>query len=399
MVFANLITALAGYENNVVILIDEYDRVISDNLYNPELSNLQQVLSSFYSTIKACFSKLRFVFLTGVTKYAKLSVFSGMNNLRDISMSDDYAAMFGYTQEELEQNFAPYIKRGMENSGMYRDAYLAKVKDMYDGYKFSPYGETVYNPVSVGSFFDDGGRTFRGYWADTGNTTLLMDVARKVNFNLASDLEGPVSDSFSFDITRLVRSDVSSSELKWLLYQTGYLTISRIRPSGSVVLYYLAFPNMEVAQAFSSNLLTMYAGDKTDGGSLLAQMMDGLERHDLPLFMDNLKGAYASLSYPTKPWEFTFSMVLGTVLYFCDPSRVASEFQTSEGRADMVFRLEKQIYLFELKVDQSADVALQQIKDKHYADRFKAEGKPIHLVGISFSSETRNISGWKEEEG
>ena len=395
--FKNLLDAFQNRGEKVVILIDEYDKVVSDNLYNPELSDLQDVLSSFYSVIKAYDSIIRFAFLTGVTKYAKLSVFSGMNNLRDISLDDSYASMFGYTQEELEQNFAPYIEKGLKNSGMDRNVYLSKLKRMYDGYRFSSGGESVYNPVSVGSFFSAGGTNFAPYWAETGNTKLLLDVARKVDFNLATDLEEPVSTSSSFDITRLTQSDVSSDDLKWLLYQSGYLTIGRIQVIDDNLFYYLTFPNKEVAQAFCSSLLSAYTKGKMTGTYLPSLMMEALEKDDLAFFMDKLKSVYASLSYPTKPTEFVFSMALGVFLFFCNPSAITNEEHTSIGRIDMVFRLEKAIYIFEYKVDQEPEVALKQIKDKHYADRFKAEGKAIHLVGISFSSKTRNISGWKEE--
>ena len=400
--FKNLLEAFQDRGEKVVILIDEYDKVVSDNLNNPELQNLQQVLSSFYSVIKAYDSIIRFAFLTGVTKYAKLSVFSGMNNLRDISMDPDYATMFGYTEAELEQNFVSYIDSGCKAAGMARDEYLAKLKDMYDGYTFSPNGQAVYNPVSVGSFFDEGGRTFIGYWTETGGTKLLMDVASEVDFNLASDLDEAVSESdmSSFDITRLAGSDVSALERKWLLYQTGYLTIDRVEDG---ILgerrFFLRFPNREVEVAFSNRLLSAYSAGRNGSRNvtLLERMFRDLEKDDTASFMETLASLLAGLPYGTKPVEQHFQAMVALICRLYKSSAVECEPHTSRGRIDMMLRLRHAVYLFEFKVDQSPDVALKQIHDKHYADRYKIEHLPIHLVGISFSSKTRNISDWKEE--
>ena len=174
-VFSDLIDGLSCL-GKVVVLIDEYDKVLSDNVFSPEVEKLRQVLGNFYQVVKTKGALLRFVFITGVTKYARLSVFSKMNNLKDLSMSPVYGTMLGYTQKELEENFAGSIEQGVKDTGMGREAYLAKVREMYDGYRFAPGCETVYNPVSVGSFFDGsdgGGVRFNDYWIDTGGSVRL----------------------------------------------------------------------------------------------------------------------------------------------------------------------------------------------------------------------------------
>ena len=176
VLFANLLEALSSQKGKVVVLVDEYDKVLSDNVFSDHVEELRTVLGNFYQVIKTKGALLRFVFITGVTKYARLSVFSKMNNLKDLSMSPVYGTMLGYTQKELEENFAGYIGQGVKDTGMGREAYLAKVREMYDGYRFAPGCETVYNPVSVGSFFDGsdgGGVRFNDYWIDTGGSVRL----------------------------------------------------------------------------------------------------------------------------------------------------------------------------------------------------------------------------------
>ena len=173
--FAKLILLLSK-KDKAVVLVDEYDKVLSDNVFSDHVEELRTVLGNFYQVVKTKGALLRFVFITGVTKYARLSVFSKMNNLKDLSMSPVYATMLGYTQKELEENFAGYIGQGVKDTGMGREAYLAKVREMYDGYRFAPGCETVYNPVSVGSFFDGsdgGGVRFNDYWIDTGGSVRL----------------------------------------------------------------------------------------------------------------------------------------------------------------------------------------------------------------------------------
>ena len=201
---ATLLAELAKIEK-VVILVDEYDKVLSSNIFSSHAEEIRDVLRGFFETIKGCYSYIHFCLITGVTKYSKLSVFSSMNNLLDISMNDEYDALFGYTEDELESYFSPHIAIGAQALGISKESYIEHLKKKYDGYKFTLNGERVYNPVSIGSFFYNGGKTFSNYWIETGSTKLLLDLSRKVNFNVDTTLSEPldIADLSSFDILHL----------------------------------------------------------------------------------------------------------------------------------------------------------------------------------------------------
>lgn len=396
--FSRLIKKL-GESSPVVVLVDEYDKVVNDNADKDveTVTELRETLRAFYAPIKTLNRYIRFAFITGVTKYTKMGIFSELNNLTDISMDEDYATMFGYTQEELEKNFSDYIELGMRKTGLDREAYLGKMREMYDGYRFEEDAPKVYNPVSVGLFFSNGGKKFEPYWFETGgNTKLVMDVAKEVDFNIAVDPEKPVSalSLTRFDIAALKGPTVRPDDLKWLLYQTGYLTIKSYNPL--LKTYTLEFPNQEVAGSFSAQLLGSYAPKMPD--TMLSDLVGSLVEGRLEKFFTLLEGVYASIDYPSKdPGEYDFAIVLKTLAYVYDPVVAMGEVHTSQGRADMVVRLEGVIYLFEFKVDKSAEEALRQIEEKQYWQRFVPEEKPIHLVGVSFSKEKRNIVDWKEK--
>ena len=396
--FSRLIKKL-GESSPVVVLVDEYDKVVNDNADKDveTVTELRETLRAFYAPIKTLNLYIRFAFITGVTKYTKMGIFSELNNLTDISMSASYATMFGYTQEELEKNFSDYIELGMRKTGLDREAYLGKMREMYDGYRFEEDAPKVYNPVSVGLFFSNGGKKFEPYWFETGgNTKLVMDVAKDVDFNIAVDPEKPVSalSLTRFDIAALKGPTVRLDDLKWLLYQTGYLTIKSYNPL--LKTYTLEFPNQEVAGSFSAQLLGSYAPKMPD--TMLSDLVGSLVEGRLEKFFTLLEGVYASIDYPSKdPGEYDFAIVLKTLAYVYDPVVAMGEVHTSQGRADMVVRLEGVIYLFEFKVDKSAEEALRQIEEKQYWQRFVPEEKPIHLVGVSFSKEKRNIVDWKEK--
>lgn len=259
-----LISTAANREGmKAVVLVDEYDKPLSDNIRNSNVEEIREVVREFFEVIKAACNDLRFVFITGVTRYAKVSIFSSMNNLNDISMDRRYAAMFGYAQSELETEFDEHIRLGVAATGMTRSAYMGKLKGMYDGYRFSDAPETVYNPVSVGSFFSKGGSDFVTYWTDTGgNAQLIVDMARHVNFDISKDLAEPVTRQIvsGYDIIDMTRDGADVRLLKSLLYQSGYLTISKVMPGGHS--YVLDFPNAEVREGFAARLLAVYAGDE-----------------------------------------------------------------------------------------------------------------------------------------
>ena len=393
--FTKLIQLLSR-EEKVVVLVDEYDKVVSDNALGENVGELRDTLRGFYQVLKAKGELLRFVFMTGVTKYAKMGVFSGLNNLNDLSLVPAYATMLGYTQKELEENFAGYIGQGIQDTGMGREAYLAKVREMYDGYRFAPGCETVYNPVSVGLFFTNGrGQDFEDYWIDTGSSKLVMDMAQSVDLDVTEDLGmGMDADALSeFDVAELkdMRGDIN--KVQAFLLQTGYLTIE----SGNESMLMLRFPNAEVRNAYSKSLLRRLYGPTSQ--NVIMAMEGRLKEGDTASFMEMLAAFFAKIPYKESRKESDFAQVVDALVAAMGVDvRMASEDRTSAGRIDLTVETGRHGYVMEFKVDKSAETALRQIKEKRYADKFRLEkGKTIHLVGIAFSSTGHTVQEWKEE--
>jgi len=390
-------------KGNVVILIDEYDKVLSSNIYNPKVEEIRDVLKGFFEIIKACYKNLRFVFITGVTKYAKLSVFSSMNNLNEIGFDEPYSNMFGFTQDEIETYFSEYIEEGYKALGCSREKYLEELKNKYDGYRFSPLAkETVYNPVSICSFFAKGGVLFNNYWSETGSMKLLMDIAKKVNFNVVSSLEKPIvaSNISSFDILEMTTGDVTLLKYESLLLQSGYLTIRRSSPNGKEL--YLGFPNEEVEESYASNLLEVYGGKGTEDSFNSEDLKEQFEEGNTQGIIDNLYSVYAAIPYREgqKQVEADYQGMFYAMMIVMH-AEVYLEILTNKGRIDAVVKTPKHVYVIEFKKDESAKKALEQKKDKGYYERYKAwsndAARKVHLLGINFSTEKRNISDWKEE--
>ena len=253
----------------VVVLIDEYDRPILEHIENSrEAEIFRDTLETFYQIIKGSESLLRFVFIAGVTKFAKVSVFSKLNNLTDISKVAKYACMFGYTQEELEGNFNEYIKKALAkgipdhpeiNS---RTLLLEEIKHWYDGFRFVPGEATVYNPVSIGKFFWND-QEFANYWFETGTPTFLMKLLKQKGLTLVDAARATMSEASlsTFDVNELSTNDVQDERLIQILFQTGYLTIEKLKRVRPERVYQLRFPNYEVSYSFEKNLLNVYAGD------------------------------------------------------------------------------------------------------------------------------------------
>ncbi len=370
--------------------------MLSDNVFSDHVEELRTVLGNFYQVVKTKGALLRFVFITGVTKYARLSVFSKMNNLNDISLDPGYGTMLGYTQKELEENFAGYIEQGVKDTGMGREAYLAKVREMYDGYRFAPGCETVYNPVSVGLFFTNGrGQDFEDYWIETGSSKLVMDMAQSVDLDATEDLGmGMDADALSeFDVAELkdMRGDIN--KVQAFLLQTGYLTIE----SGNESMLMLRFPNAEVRNAYSKSLLRRLYGPTSQ--NVIMAMENKLKEGETASFMEMLAAFFAKIPYKESRKESDFAQIVDALVAAMSVDvRMASEDQTSAGRIDLTVETDRHVYVMEFKADKSAETALRQIKEKRYADKFRLEkGKTIHLLGIAFSSTGHTVQDWKEE--
>lgn len=371
----------------VVILVDEYDKPILDTLQTPELARKNRdILRGFYGAIKDYDAHICFSFLTGVSKFSKVSIFSGLNNLYDLTLVPAYSTLCGYTDHDIDTVFAaelPGLDRG-------------KVREWYNGYHWR--GEGVYNPFDILQLFKN--REYRAYWFETGTPTFLLEelLKRQVNSLQLGNMLSSSSMLSSFDV-----DDMTTEAL---LFQTGYLTIHNERQAGGQVFYTLGYPNLEVYQSLNESLL----GALTQNRS--AQAQQTLRLHDLLLAndFDGLKTLFHSFfasiphAWYTRNDIQNYEGYYASVFYSYFASLgldVTVEDMTNLGRLDMTLRFNAQIYIFEFKVveDVPEGKALQQIKDKAYADKYRAAGQPIHLVGVEFSRETRNILGFEVERG
>ena len=386
------------------ILVDEFDAPVIDSLNDREkLERIRGEFASFYSVIKNTGSKVRFLFITGVTKLSNMSVFSKMNNLTDISMSAEFATAFGYTERELEDNFDFYITEYLSSEKCpYKDRneFISNMRAYYDGYRFSiDNEESVYNPVSVGMFFNNGCR-FGNYWENTGVSTLAVELAKRYDLmDLVGESQDVGMSAFtSFDISLLAESTLKISSVYALLYYTGYLTISYGDAKGLT----LKFPNNEISSSFTTSLISRYMGVNVDFESMLYRVGRLLENGDTAGFLTILKKYYEAFPYDLlyKDKEKTYQLLFHA-FFVASGSDIISEDHSLRGRADNTIRTKHHIYICELKVDRSAGEALSQIFERKYYAKYISEaeerGMKIHLLGISFSSEVRNIVEYKEE--
>ena len=402
-VFSELIKKLYAKHGKVVILVDEYEKVITDNIYNENIEEMRDVLSSFYQVLKDMDEYIHFVFITGVTKYTKLSLFSKMNNLMDISMEYEYAEMFGYTQEELEHYFAEHIDEKLATGAMDKKSFLEKLKVYYDGYRFNPYAQSVYNPVSIGQYFQTIEMTFKNYWIDTGGMmTMFFDVAERCDFDIAEDLMSPVlAESFSrFDILAINKKKVSKSFLKCFMFQAGYLTIKDFNPD--INAYYFDFPNKEVRKSFTDGLLCSYFQDEDLYTIDRVSFADAILKGDTDRLFVAIKAMFAGIpslvySKAEKTNEYYYQSLV-YMMFSAIGMTVNLEEITSGGRIDAVAENKDTVFIIEFKLNKSARDALSQIRTNHYADKFLSKGKKIKLIGINFSSKDRNIDDYLVEE-
>ena len=381
--FRALINQLAEQEQ-VVILVDEYDKPILNNLGKPHAQKILDKLKTFYSVIKAFESKERFVFVTGVSKFCHVSLFSDLNNLTDITMNRDYATMFGYTQEEFETYFADRIDFACKQLNMPREELLPEIKAWYDGYRFEEESETVYNPVSLAQFFVNSCK-FNNYWFSTGTPSFLVELTKKADFNFEKTLSEPVM-GLAFNAFEIDKIDPLA-----LLLQTGYLTIKSSFVDLGETLYYLDFPNREVKSAFETYLISDYASipQETVGANVF--------KRDINLFMELLKTFFAAVQYDVATdTEGRFQLLFYSVFLLIGV-RVEAESRTNNGRIDAVICDGDHVYIFEFKINQTAGIALDQIREKEYFRKYQHSGRKIILVGANFDTVSRQITDWKSE--
>ena len=372
-----------------VVLIDEYDDPVAKALANPrEAEAIRDELARFYGKIKGKTDMIRFLMITGVSKFTKMSVFSALSNLSDISPLPEYAEMLGYTEEELDEYFGEHMAAHAKVMGLSDEQYRAELKRWYNGYRFSAKkAVTVYNPVSTGLTFANPDDEFHGTWTATGRPSMLMNFIKREGL-LAIDYEnGVTARENDFDVT-----DIRNLRAVAMLYQTGYLTIKGYEGGR----YLLGIPDEEVRR----DLLLLVAAqsaekDETWVGRTVDSLLDG----DFEGFFDGLKCLFAHLPYGEREGrahEMNFERNLKILFWAFGYETVCEDRQTG-GRADLVAKCPEGIFVFELKRDGTADEALAQIREKGYAQPYLADGRPVHLIGLAFDSKTRQLIDAKEE--
>jgi len=379
--FAALIkNAATKYNKPVVILIDEYDKPILDNITDaPMRSYARDVLKGLYEHIKYNDEYIQFVFLTGVTKFAKVSVFSGLNNLSDISLAPQYGNICGYTQADIDTHFQPYLE-GID---------LDDIKRWYDGYNFLK--DNVYNPFDILKFCTEG-KLFRNYWFESGTPTFLIRLMQEKNF-FPPDLQ-----NIKVGEEILHSFDIDNIELPVLLYQAGYLTIKQAVMLRGGLYYQLRVPNFEVQKSLNEELLNRVSPSVIEKVKMQDNLYSALEQADLETFKNHLIRVFAHIPYHNyssnyiAQYEGFYASVIYTYLYSLNMPFVAEDC-TNQGRIDMSIVVENNVYIIEFKMGTGDGIA--QIMEKKYYEKYQNQGKNIYLVGINFDSEARNISGFK----
>ncbi|AIN94107.1 ATPase AAA [Treponema putidum] len=383
----------------VTVLIDEYDKPLLYSMDNEALNEeYRAALKSFYSVLKTADQYIRLAFLTGVTKFSKVSIFSDLNNLNDISLLPQFSGICGISQKELLRTFEPEIRALADANGLSYDECIKTLKQKYDGYCFSPDTERMYNPFSLLNVFF--GQQFEYYWFATGTPTFLVNALKKEDFHIPN-LDGNV------EMTSAGLSDYragAGSEIP-ILFQAGYLTIKGY--DKLLQLYRLGFPNDEVRYGFLYNLFPSYCNVVyADGPFCIAQFYRDIIAGRIEEFMQRLKSIMAALPYDNIKKDSGESIVLREhnfqicvyLVFALLGQFIELETPVSNGRTDAVIKTESTIYIFEFKLKESAEAALEQIKEKNYAEKYRAENKKIMLIGVSFDPEEKTVGEWIIEE-
>ena len=390
--FRRAIRALAENTGKpVVILIDEYDAPVGHALADiPLATAIRAELSNFYIQIKENVGDIRFMMMTGVTRFTQLSVFSALNNLTDLTMDDQCATLLGYTDEELEANFSKTLHRHAEVMGLSYEDYREKLRWWFNGYRFARWNTTkVYNPYAIGQTLRACSPEFTGTWSRSGQTSTVINYFTN-NQLVERDYEN-VEDVSEEDLDVCGLEDIRPIAM---LYQGGYLTIKDYRRSR----FTLGIPDEEVRRAFNTQLVRKFAQKKdNDYRNLLC---DSLAEGDVATFLGRLSDLYAHLAYGPQEdsvHEFSYQRILHVLLTSDGSFRVTAEDRQSHGRADLVAETPERVFVFELKVDGTPQEALDQIKEKGYVEPYRHSGKEVHLIGLSFDGETRRLTGTTAE--
>lgn len=389
--FKGIIERMAKkHGRRVVVLVDEYDKPLLQNFDNAELQEkLRSMLKAFYSVLKTQDRYVRFGFFTGVTKFGKISVFSDLNYLTDLSMDYRYDTICGITRQEMTDNFSEDIKALGDRYGISFDEACSRLKKRYDGYHFVENGEGVYNPFSLLSTLAK--LRFGSYWFETGTPTFLVDLLKRDNFCLPNLTAQEVSGDFLNSIDSVERSPVP------IIYQSGYLTIQTYDERFDT--YTLGFPNDEVEEGFVNFLLPFYANvDENRSPNFIGNFVRELELGHAADFMRRMESLFADTDYRVVGnaelyFQNAFYLVAKMLGFYVDVERTVSD-----GRIDMVAKTKDFIYIFEFKCDQSAEAAIMQIDERGYAKPYASDHRRLVKIGVNFSREKRCIDDWKISE-
>lgn len=374
------------YNQRVVVLIDEYDKAILDNLDQMEVAQeAREIIKGFYTVLKGSDEYLKFVFLTGVSKFSRASIFSGLNMLEDISLSPKFGNICGYTQNDIETSFAPYLV----------DQDMHKIQKWYNGYNFLK--DPLYNPFDLLKFIKND-FVFDNYWFATGTPTYLIKLIEKNNYflpNLLNIVVGKqILDSF----------DIDNINLEVILYQSGYLTIDKqIEKRRGGFEYKLKIPNEEVKTSLGDILIDFMTNQKIQKLPLQDKIYEALEDKDIEAFKQSLISVFASIPYNnyTKNDISNYEGFYASVVYVYLQSLgldIIGEDVTSKGRIDLTVKFNDTIYILEFKVDGKKGGALAQIKEKKYSEKYMSEDKEIYIIGIEFDTQEKNISHMEWEK-
>ncbi|RGU93164.1 ATP-binding protein [Segatella copri] len=372
----------------VVVLIDEYDAPMLDVAHDKETFDvLRNVMRNFFSPLKMCEPMLRFVFLTGITKFSQVSIFSELNNIKNVSLDDEYAGVCGITKEELLTQMSEDIDMLAEAQGMTREETIAKLKENYDGYHFSPASPDVFNPYSLLNCFDD--KNFGAYWFSSGTPTYLINMLRKFKV-LPAKIGRSLARSSAFDAPTENLKTITP-----LLYQSGYITIKGYDKMSQ--LFTLDLPNKEIKVGLFESLLPYYLEGMyaEEGDVAIAQMSVLIRQGDMDGALRLFQEFLGTVPYCNNTnYEGHYQQVLFIIFTLLTHFVVDVEVHTPNGRVDVVMETEDTLYLIELKLNKSAQSAMQQINLKQYGQRFARCGKPIVKVGVNFDAKKGNIEDW-----
>ena len=371
---------------NVVVLVDEYDKPLLQAIGDSALqAEFRATLKAFYGVLKSCDASIRFALLTGVTKFSKVSVFSDLNNLEDISLDRVYASICGITEQELLTGFADDIRRLGEIHTMTEDEVFHKLKEWYDGYHFGAQSPDIYNPFSLLNVMKK--QEFGSYWFDTGTPTFLVELLKESRYNL-NRLTNEMAMADSLGGIDSMRTNPVP-----ILYQSGYLTVKGYDKEFQI--YYLGFPNKEVEEGFTKFLLPWYAHLASGNPAFeLTSFVQDVREGNIDSFMQRLQSFFADTPYElVRDLELHYQNVLFIVFKLLG-FYTRAEYHTSKGRIDLTVQTDRYIYVMEFKLEGTAEDALRQIEEKQYAQPFQSDSRQLYKVGVNFSAQARNIEKW-----